>query len=113
MKLAEIRTDFVAGVVSQSATGISSLGLIQLTPGVRVPVAQNGVQNGILNNGTLCTGSDGLGQQYNSPHHVVLERGADVAVVGRGITEASNSAEAAKLYRNLLWKAYQQRVGAA
>lgn len=98
----------MAGVVSQSATGISSLGLIQLTPGVRSPVALNGAQK----NGTSGTGSDDLGQQYNSPHHVVLERGADVAVVGRGITEASNSVEAAKLYRDLLWKAYLQRVGA-
>ncbi|XP_034243615.1 uridine 5'-monophosphate synthase-like isoform X2 [Thrips palmi] len=107
LKLAETRADFVAGVVSQSATGISSIGLIQLTPGVRIPVAQNGAQT----NGS--SGSDGLGQQYNSPHHVVLERGADVAVVGRGITEAANSAEAAELYRDVLWKAYQQRVGEA
>lgn len=107
IKLAESRADFVAGVVSQSSTGLPSLGLVQLTPGVRVAHSQNGVGK----NGND-TSSDGLGQQYNSPHHVVLERGADVAVVGRGITESENPAEAAKLYRDLLWKAYQQRIGA-
>ena len=89
----------MAGVVSQSATEISSQGLIQLTPGVRARVDR-----------TPHSDSDGLGQQYNSPHHVVLERGADVAVVGRGVTEAPDSAEAAKLYRDLLWKAYLQRT---
>ena len=105
MKLAENRSDFVAGVVSQSASEISSVGLIQLTPGVRVPADHNGREkNGESN-------SDGLGQQYNSPHHVVLERGADIAVVGRGITEAESPASAAKLYRDSLWAAYQQRVG--
>ncbi|XP_034246401.1 uridine 5'-monophosphate synthase-like [Thrips palmi] len=99
MKLAETRVDFVAGVVSQSASGIPSPGLIQLTPGVRAGV-----------NGTPQSDSDGLGQQYNSPRHVVLERGADVAVVGRGVTEAPDSAEAAKFYRDLLWEAYLERV---
>ena len=107
VKLAESRLDFVAGVVSQSAVGISSVGLIQLTPGVRIPATLNGSGK----NGVSSSGSDGLGQQYNSPHHVVVERGADIAVVGRGITEAENSGNAAKLYRDLLWSAYEQRVG--
>lgn len=109
IKLAESRSDFVAGVVSQSTTGISSVGLIQLTPGVRMSLPQNGAEK----NGPDMpkTGTDGLGQQYNSPHHVVLERGADVAVVGRGITEAENPAAVAKLYRDVLWKAYKERVG--
>lgn len=106
IKLAESREDFVAGIVSQSASGISSPGLVQLTPGVRTSSSQNGKDK----NGTSGSGGDGLGQQYNSPDHVVLERGADVAVVGRGITEADNPSDAAKLYRDLLWKAYEQRV---
>ncbi|XP_026281693.1 uridine 5'-monophosphate synthase [Frankliniella occidentalis] len=106
IKLAESREDFVAGIVSQSASGISLPGLVQLTPGVRTSSSQNGKDK----NGTSGSGGDGLGQQYNSPDHVVLERGADVAVVGRGITEADNPSDAAKLYRDLLWKAYEQRV---
>lgn len=109
MTLAENRSDFVAGVVSQSATGISSVGLVQLTPGVRAPAAQNGREKNCVS--STKSGSDGLGQQYNSPHDVVLKRGADIAVVGRGITEAENPADAAKLYRDLLWSAYEQRVG--
>lgn len=81
---------------------------MQLTPGVRITSTQNGSDK----NGSVLSGAkdDGLGQQYNSPQHAVLERGADVAVVGRGVTEADNPVEAAKLYRDLLWKAYEERI---
>jgi len=99
IKLAESRSDFVAGVVSQSALGISSVGLVQLTPGVQASDAGGASRPG-----------DGLGQQYNSPEEVVLQRGADVAVVGRGVTKSDNVAEAACYYRDLLWAAYEKRI---
>jgi len=99
--MAERRSDFVAGVVSQSAVGISSPGLVQLTPGVQVQASDAG--------GASPPG-DGLGQQYNSPEEVVLRRGADVAVVGRGVTKSDNVAEAARSYRDLLWAAYEKRT---
>lgn len=53
---------------------------------------------------------DNLGQQYNSPEVVVLEKGADIAVVGRGVIEAKNIATAAKEYKNKLWSAYEKRL---
>ncbi|XP_030374226.1 uridine 5'-monophosphate synthase [Scaptodrosophila lebanonensis] len=85
--------DFVAGVVCQSANCFAFPGLIQLTPGVKIDESV-----------------DKLGQQYQTPEHVVKERGADIAVVGRGILQAKNVAQAAQTYRDRLWTAYTERV---
>lgn len=64
----------------------------------------------------LDTRGDGMGQQYKTPKEVILERGCDVIIVGRGIYgkgEGSPSevitAEAER-YRNEGWKAYEERV---
>ncbi|XP_046407066.1 uridine 5'-monophosphate synthase [Ischnura elegans] len=94
VSIAETHSTFVAGLVSQSDVTTTLPGLIQLTPGVR------------LSSGT----SDGMGQQWVTPEEAVLKRGADVVVVGRGITESQNIKEAAKLYQSKLWAAYQTRV---
>lgn len=87
-------SDFVAGVVAQTKGVLSDPGLLQLTPGCKIDEK-----------------SDTLGQQYNTPEHVIKEKGADIAVVGRGIISASNPESAAKLYRDRLWAAYCDRVG--
>ncbi|CAO1405844.1 unnamed protein product [Diamesa tonsa] len=84
-------SDFVSGIVSQSS--ISSVGLIQLTPGVKIE-----------------EGVDSLGQQYNTPEYIVNDKGADIAVVGRGIIMAKNPKEMAKIYRDRLWAAYVDRL---
>lgn len=86
--------DFVAGVVCQTKGVVTDPGLIQLTPGCKIDET-----------------SDALGQQYNTPEHVIQEKGADIAVVGRGIISAKNPQNAAKLYRDRLWAAYCERVG--
>ena len=49
--------------------------------------------------------------QYVSPEKAVKERGADIVIVGRGITEAGDVAEAAEKYRTAAWNAYQERCG--
>ncbi|XP_030562108.1 uridine 5'-monophosphate synthase [Drosophila novamexicana] len=85
--------DFVAGVVCQSTNCFAFPGLIQLTPGVKID-----------------EGVDKLGQQYQTPEHVVRECGADIGVVGRGILQASNVEKTAASYRDRLWAAYQERV---
>ncbi|XP_076752345.1 rudimentary-like isoform X1 [Xylocopa sonorina] len=84
-------SDMVCGVVCQSNI-FSNLGLIQLTPGVK-----------------LSKSSDDLGQQYNTPESVV-NSGADSAVVGRGITEAQDKLAATLEYKKELWTAYLKRV---
>ncbi|KAF7278683.1 hypothetical protein GWI33_008131 [Rhynchophorus ferrugineus] len=93
LKLTADYPDLVSGIVCQNPLFSDSPGLIQLTPGVK-----------------LESKGDNLGQQYNTPDYVVIEKGADIAVVGRGITEAADPVTAAKLYRDVLWKAYEKRI---
>lgn len=96
IKLAENDTDadFVAGLVCQSRDIVQKAGLLQLTPGCKID-----------------TVTDGLGQQYDTPEYVIKEKGADIAVVGRGILAVKDVQSAAKLYRDRLWAAYCERVG--
>ncbi|XP_055609028.1 uridine 5'-monophosphate synthase-like [Uranotaenia lowii] len=95
MKIAtEMESEFVAGIVCQSSDLVAFPGQLQLTPGVKI---EGGV--------------DGMDQKYNSPEHVVKEKGADICVVGRGIIEAKNQEDMAKTYRDRLWAAYCERVG--
>lgn len=83
----------IAGIVCQSPLFIEHPGFLQLTPGVQLDAS-----------------GDELGQQYNSPETVVISKGGDVAVVGRGITKSSNKRKEAKKYRDLLWAAYLKRI---
>lgn len=93
LELTEDYDSLITGIVCQSSRFVDKPGFIQLTPGVQ-----------------LNSSGDNLGQQYNSPECVILERGADVAVVGRGITQASDPASAAENYKKLLWDAYLKRI---
>lgn len=100
VKMAAQFPELITGMVCQSAQFRSEPGLLQLTPGVRLPPDDI----------DACGESDKLGQQYNTPAHVILERGADIAVVGRGIIQSPEPVEAVKLYKKLLWDAYMQRI---
>ena len=53
---------------------------------------------------------DGMGQQYNSPESVVLEKGCDVVIVGRGIIKSENRRKEAERYRVAAWNAYEKRI---
>lgn len=92
-KMAEDHSDFVVGLVCQSPEYVKVPHLIQLTPGVKLE--------------ETC---DSLGQNYNDPESAVLEKGADIAVVGRGIISASDPKKAAIMYKEKLWNAYQKRI---
>jgi len=90
---AETTSDLVVGLVSQSNLSTHPA-MLQLTPGVH-----------------LSSNSDSLGQQYNSPQ-TVINAGADLAVVGRGITESTSGSLTAVLsYKQALWEAYEKRIG--
>ncbi|XP_077300501.1 rudimentary-like isoform X1 [Arctopsyche grandis] len=93
MKMVLDESETVAGIVCQSRDVLSSPGIIQLTPGVQLNASK-----------------DGLGQNYNSPEDVVIKRGADIAVVGRGIIVSEDPAKEAKIYRDKLWEAYEKRI---
>ncbi|XP_011167181.1 uridine 5'-monophosphate synthase [Solenopsis invicta] len=92
VSIAEEASDLVVGLVCQSNL-LAQPGLLQLTPGVK-----------------LSKSDDGLGQQYNNPQSVI-NAGADLAVVGRGITESPHGYLKATLeYKRELWKAYEERI---
>lgn len=93
LKMADQHPYLVLGFVCQSVL-TSDPRLIQMTPGV-----------------SLSAEGDSLGQRYASPSVAVLDRGADIIIVGRGVTQASDRVAAAKQYQELAYEAYEQRVG--
>uniref|UniRef100_T1JH20 Uridine 5'-monophosphate synthase n=1 Tax=Strigamia maritima TaxID=126957 RepID=T1JH20_STRMM len=80
---------FVSGFISQSRLSDNDT-FIYATPGVNL-------------------GSEGdcLGQKYITPDEAIMKRGADLIIVGRGITNAPDVTAAAALYKQTAWKAYQ------
>lgn len=51
--------------------------------------------------------TDGLGQQYISPEDAITLRGADVIIVGRGITQAVDCKATAKHYQEIAYSCYE------
>jgi len=92
VKLGEERKDVVSGFIAQSRVS-KDLGLLQLTPGVH-----------------LSESSDAGDQRYTSPDDAVRKLGADVVIVGRGITGAENQGTEAERYRTKAWEAYLTRT---
>lgn len=50
---------------------------------------------------------DNLGQQYVNAADAVTLRGADIIIVGRGITQAADPVAAANEYKNLGYESYE------
>lgn len=85
--------ELITGFICQNKDTFKDPGLIQLTPGVQ-----------------LESSKDDLGQVYNTPEKVILEKGGDVIVVGRGIVAAKSPEAQAVIYKDTLWKCYMKRV---
>ncbi|XP_013143329.1 PREDICTED: uridine 5'-monophosphate synthase isoform X1 [Papilio polytes] len=92
VNMAEKYPQLMTGFVCQNAVTFDNPGLIQLTPGVQLEKPK-----------------DNLGQVYNTPEKVI-ENGADVVVVGRGIVASKNPETEAVLYKKILWKSYSKRI---
>lgn len=91
LKVAEQFADFVIGFITQHALSTDPH-WINLTPGVK-----------------LHDGQDKLGQRYMSPKKAILEQGADVIIVGRGIIAADDPLAEARQYREQGWNSYLKR----
>merc|ERR1712150_347945 len=80
------------GFIGQTRMVSDDPNFIQMTPGV-----------------SLVSKGDNLGQNYVSIDNAIQERGADVIIVGRGITSCSDAnimIETTKKYKNLAWKSF-------
>ncbi|KAL3271880.1 hypothetical protein HHI36_022350 [Cryptolaemus montrouzieri] len=93
LKIASEYDDLIVRIVGQSPLFRDKPGSLQLTPEVRVGETE-----------------DNLGQQYNSLEKVIVEKGGNIAVVGREITQSQDMRNEAKKYKDLLWAAYLKRI---
>jgi uridine monophosphate synthetase len=99
--IARQHRDFVIGFIAQRSLNTEPEdNFITMTPGVSLPPP-----------GQQSVAGDDLGQQYNSPEHVVLEKGCDVVIVGRGIIKSEDRQAEAERYRRAAWHAYERRIG--
>ncbi|XP_068602488.1 uridine 5'-monophosphate synthase [Brachionichthys hirsutus] len=92
LQMAAEQSDFVIGFICGSKIS-KRPEFIHMTPGVQMQA-----------------GADNLGQQYSSPEEVLLTKGSDVIIVGRGILEAPDRLKAAEAYRTSGWEAYMRRL---
>lgn len=97
VKHARENKNFVMGFIAQeSLNQAPGDNFITMTPGVQ-----------------KAAGGDGLGQQYNTPRKVIVEAGADIIIVGRGVLNAVDRRKEALEYRKQGWLAYQDRIRVA
>lgn len=93
--------DFVMGFVSQQGLNAESEDdFMHMTPGCQLPPEHEEDSE---------VRGDGKGQQYNSPEKII-NAGADIVIVGRGILSAGDKEYEAERYRSAAWKAYTERV---
>lgn len=92
VQMAKKYSQFVIGFICQSKLS-DDPSIIHMTPGVN-----------------LAKAGDSHGQQYNTPAYVILEKGVDAIIVGRGITESKDPEATAEEYRKQGWDAYLKSI---
>ena len=92
VEMAKTHKDFVVGFISLSCL-TDDPQFVHMTPGVQ-----------------LSAGGDTLGQQYLTPTEVIVNRGSDVIIVGRGIYKAEDPIKAAVNFKQAAFNAYMQRT---
>ncbi|XP_071956643.1 uridine 5'-monophosphate synthase-like [Antedon mediterranea] len=90
--MAENHSDFVFGFISTSQISQNPK-FLHMTPGVKMAV-----------------GKDNLEQQYLTPEEVIVNRGSDIIIVGRGIYQADDPVKTAIAYREAGYNAYLQTI---
>ncbi|OGH68509.1 MAG: orotidine 5'-phosphate decarboxylase [Candidatus Magasanikbacteria bacterium RIFCSPHIGHO2_02_FULL_47_14] len=86
VRMAEGHTDFAIGFISNGNVS-NNPQFIHFTPGVHINRE-----------------ADRLGQQYQSPEEAI-KQGADIIIVGRGITKSHDPQAAANRYQEIAWEA--------
>ena len=88
VQMAEKHPNVVVGVVSQQRL-LSNRGQLHFTPGEMDHVIICCVSSPVHPEGVCMSGvtTDGKGQQYRTPDHVISSCGSDIIIVGRGIYE--------------------------
>ncbi|CAG0887569.1 unnamed protein product [Cyprideis torosa] len=97
VSMSEQFRDFVCGFVAQSPVHRDP-GMLQMTPGVKLATSDE------------ATSGDGLGQKYHSVRDAVVNRGADIIIVGRGILKSDDRSDAAESYQRASFDAYMERI---
>ncbi|NML58940.1 orotidine-5'-phosphate decarboxylase [Chryseobacterium cheonjiense] len=97
------------GALTTSAYREEALKIAASHPNVIGGVSQNQLPEEMLlftPGVNLADSGDGKGQQYNTPEHVFKTLHTDFIIVGRGIYQSEDPAEAAILYKHSGWNAY-------
>jgi uridine monophosphate synthetase len=89
VSMAIAHPDYIVGVVSRHRPKSLPLGMLVMTPGVK-----------------LVHGVDPLGQNYITPEKAIQQLGSDIIIVGRGIYTASNVVATAKEFQERAYSAY-------
>lgn len=90
VKFAENHSDFVMGFISQSRVS-SNPKFLHLTPGVN-----------------LKDSNDKFDQNYTSPSKAIQVKGADIIIVGRGISKSNDPKNESKIYKEEAHRAYKE-----
>ncbi len=93
VEMAEANQNFVIGFIAQEKLVDDDVNLVTMTPGVQMQVS-----------------GDDLGQNYNTPEDVIVKKGSDIIIVGRGIYQAQDPKKAAALYQQSGWDAYLRTI---
>lgn len=93
LNVAKSCPDFVSGFISQSRI-TSDPNLLHFTPGVHIEERDTS-----------------RGQNYITPEEAILNRGADIIIVGRGILSSTRRVEAAIAYKERGFSALMKRLG--
>lgn len=123
LEMAREDPSFVLGFIAQEALNKEpDDNFIVMTPGVNMPPSTEASRSNSPSASRLKSSmsrqipigggvkGDSLGQQYNTPRKVIVEKGVDIVIVGRGLYKADDAASEAERYRKEAWSAYLERV---
>ncbi len=92
LDISKSNPDLVMGIVAQKNRPLDN-GQLLFTPGIK-----------------LQSGSDTMGQVYNTPENAILKNNTDVIIVGRGIYKSDDPKHSSTAFKSAGWESYLQRI---